>query len=701
MAGSRHATPLPIDPEPLSGSNMAVLKTLTASKAGEVEQKIHDELYAYCVELAKNLDEKQGIGVKYFKVKSSQPAAINEQADSEARKAFLENFSEFYKELREALDQLTKEDVKTISAEEKSQSDALKKFKKWFVKLNKAGFYDANGRPVNFWSGDEAQAEANQTLFSLSDADVPSISIVSKLGNLLKDHSSRSLSDIAFFAGSALFADQASGNVFVYSSASNINEEEQNIFTVNNFHWNIELPIVRAKQNAGLVKNIYYVGYSHSKGDWKKGGLALVSLNNDEELREDIKKNAEENYTPILVQKNNLFWMYGDPDGSGFWKLTSLDSLTEDSISLLKTLPFDGCDLLLHCLDENDDIRNMDVNILIEARSTSAPLLIKKSDNTFLIYGYQEGTGCWELTPVTSEKMDLNQLPFDKEKTVTIPRNHALFTQDIVTTLSPGHHHFRGMIRGEDVRLTTDLVDTLKSGHANWQKLFNANNLGQTNSLSLTLRRNSLESFFDLSLMVSTIRLRNTIYIENNADGIGLDYEVIASDNELVLGTIPWKDLPRELKKSPDTLREIKDLTRTFLSPIVNYIASHHGDQIKPPTREQKKEEREKWIKTAPARPSIYTNYLFEIVSPRLERSRNRSDSLSSTPKHRDPSDSHSSSPSPSPSPRNRIRTDSLSPRRRPNASQQTPPHTPIGSGDKTNTVEYIPVSRARKKSGA
>jgi hypothetical protein len=255
-----------------------------------------------------------------------------------------------------------------------------------------------------------------------------------------------------------------------------------------------------------------------------------------------------------------------------------------------------------------------------------------------VLYGYQENAGCWDFTLIETKPVYLNQLPFTEEKMTRLPRSHASFNEDIITILNPGHSHFNGMMRGDDNRFTTPLIDTLKPGHANWQKLFNANNLSQ-NPVSLTTRRNSLEGFFKLSLCVGTKRNANTIYLKGNPEGKGLDYEVIGLDGSLKMGTIPWDKLPpRKLSDNcPQTIRDIKDITSTFLSPILTYVSSQ--SHIKLPTREQKKGEREDWIKTAHARISTSTSKLFDffdkLLSPRLARKRSNSLSPSASPRER------------------------------------------------------------------
>lgn len=247
----------------------AIMRLRRSSNSGFSEQII-GKLFDYCRELDQDLDKKTGLAAKYFKVPPVSHSAEAEEKDSKKRKAFLYSGNSFYKfceKLYQVLALLTPQDIATIRTDE--ETPLAKEFRQCVDILNDAGFYNVNGKPINFWSGEEAQEMANTVLTSLSDSNVPAISILSKLGMLLKD-SHRALSDKMFGAGSAEFTGQASGDVLVYSSAANVNEPEP-VLTVGNFHWNVELPILIKLKMKGIVKNIQLVHFLHVRKNIENG----------------------------------------------------------------------------------------------------------------------------------------------------------------------------------------------------------------------------------------------------------------------------------------------------------------------------------------------------------------------------------------------------------------------------------------------
>lgn len=251
------------------------IKTIPTDE--DIERDIKSALLAYVTQLAADLDNKKGFCEKYFQVKSSEKDTIDEKEDSNARQTFLSrDFEKFYEEIRTKLDALTKIDIRTMGREE--ESVALKEFRECFEKLNEAKFYNANGRPIVCWSGEKAQAKARE-LEKLSDSDIPSCSVISKLGLLLKEKSKlaelskeqqqkyRDISDRIFQIGSALFADQQTGDAYLYFSASNEAEDKLTPFVRGNNHWEWELWVLRGKLEEG--NKYYYVKYNQTEKRWE------------------------------------------------------------------------------------------------------------------------------------------------------------------------------------------------------------------------------------------------------------------------------------------------------------------------------------------------------------------------------------------------------------------------------------------------
>ncbi len=242
----------------------------------EIERDIKSALFEYCKALADDLDHKKGAAKKYFEVRpmGSDGQSLDEKADSDARQTFLaRDFDEFYKELRTKLTALTELDIQTMARKETA---VLTRFRECFEKLNANKFYNANGRPIVYWSGEKAQAKVKE-LEKLCDSDIPSCSVISQLGVLLKAKSKlkelskeqrikyRDLSDNIFKIGSALFANQQTGDAYIYFSASNKKEDHKTPFTRDNNHFKWELGVARAKLGDNRY---YYVKYNHTDECW-------------------------------------------------------------------------------------------------------------------------------------------------------------------------------------------------------------------------------------------------------------------------------------------------------------------------------------------------------------------------------------------------------------------------------------------------
>jgi hypothetical protein len=237
--------------------------------ASDILAVIKSDLYQYCRELAVNIDTKTGLAAKYFVVPPVSFDPNQDIVDSGKRRAFLtidpmtgqSPFDEFFQKLIPVLEAMDSSDINSIR--KGNETPNAQAFRDCVELLNEAKFYNVNGKPINFWSGPEAQKMANTVSTSLSDSNVPAISILSKLGGLLKANR-RDLSDKMFNAGSAEFTGQATGDVIVYSSAANANETLP-LLNVGNFHWNVELPILQMLMHEGIVKKIEFTHYLHRK----------------------------------------------------------------------------------------------------------------------------------------------------------------------------------------------------------------------------------------------------------------------------------------------------------------------------------------------------------------------------------------------------------------------------------------------------
>lgn len=92
-------------------------------------------------------------------------------------------------------------------------------------------------------------------------------------------------------------------------------------------------------------------------------------------------------------------------------------------------------DLSLIALSANQDVDTIDPKVLETARRDGVPILIKKSDNTFFVYGYHAGENPkWDYAPLESKEMDLNLLPFSER---IIERK--LLTPELKTILEKVH----------------------------------------------------------------------------------------------------------------------------------------------------------------------------------------------------------------------------------------------------------------------
>ncbi len=119
--------------------------------------------------------------------------------------------------------------------------------------------------------------------------------------------------------------------------------------------------------------------------------------------------------------------------------LDNFDELLVSSVDYVDTVIFkprgffDGCDITLITLGENDEVAGDTLN---DAQETQIPLLIKKADNTFVMYG-EKADGAWGFSPpIESKEINLNELPFDRG---ILEREHVLFTDRLIEELKPAH----------------------------------------------------------------------------------------------------------------------------------------------------------------------------------------------------------------------------------------------------------------------
>jgi len=69
-----------------------------------------------------------------------------------------------------------------------------------------------------------------------------------------------------------------------------------------------------------------------------KCDFSLMVINDDKEIREEPLRAAKQKKTPILIQKQGQFKIYGDPKGDGNWKFTEI----EDKNGNLSKFPFNN-----------------------------------------------------------------------------------------------------------------------------------------------------------------------------------------------------------------------------------------------------------------------------------------------------------------------------------------------------------------------
>jgi hypothetical protein len=241
---------------------------------------VKDALLQFCGKIEKNMQEKS---YKYYSVTGDTTIKqCTSQYEKAKRDLFLtdnpdhpmtNDFHKFYTRLTDVLVQLSDDDVESICRhplEPDKQTPAAQEFRACFEVLNEAGYYNANGRPLTFWSGSTADSEVQKIQVKLSNHDVPAVSIMAKLGEFLyaeaeknKNPVAEQLATLMFAGSSAVFATQATGEVDLYTASHKSGDRAT--FIAGNFHWIAELGILQQLKQAGLVESFYIHPFLHDK----------------------------------------------------------------------------------------------------------------------------------------------------------------------------------------------------------------------------------------------------------------------------------------------------------------------------------------------------------------------------------------------------------------------------------------------------
>lgn len=350
---------------------------------------IENELFKFCQQIDFALDkgskllpedfklEDESVAQvqKYFSVKPTSPQPpLDIQGDSKKRKAFLDRdaFHQFFLELKKTISDLNDHDIDSIYFEE---TPGNKAFMAIIKRFEDAGFYGANGRPIVFWSFDQAKYKADSLEDQLSDGTVPYNAILSKYGMLLKQNyerrkeqemgrketpeekalseqllkAEREASDRVFHAASAALATQTTGDVIVYTAAINENEQKEmmsagisGLITGNNFNTRRELPATQKRRKEGHVTNIYIRTYNIIGCDL----LLNTLIGTDDSITSGIQANlvrATKDKKPMLIRVKNQnekvykYYLCADDNGDGNWTSREITN-----VNGLDKLPFNG-----------------------------------------------------------------------------------------------------------------------------------------------------------------------------------------------------------------------------------------------------------------------------------------------------------------------------------------------------------------------
>lgn len=233
---------------------------------------VEKDLLTYCKKVAEALDKEEGVLGKYLKVNSLEAKAdsvTDQKAEALKRQGFLNghskpSFKDFFTQMKDLLMRSNSKDVDSLITSQPTTQ--AKEFLSCLEVLNAAGFYNVNGKPINFWSGPEAQIRANTELTSLSDSNVPAITIMIHLGTLLgKKIPNRDYFKFLGGASSAAFAAQAKGVVRVFNSRNGRNEGL--VYNEGNFHSDNELPYLQ-RQLGKKITTLLISFFDRKKSEW-------------------------------------------------------------------------------------------------------------------------------------------------------------------------------------------------------------------------------------------------------------------------------------------------------------------------------------------------------------------------------------------------------------------------------------------------
>ena len=236
----------------MSNSSSRIILEELQNERKDILEMLREPFLKYCEEIAMQLDNRTGEVSKYYQVNpeiDKESLAI----DSKKRENFIHNtkeksgdktFDDFYSQLQAVLPRLQLSDMETLG--QTNETLATKDFRKCFDMLNDAGFYNVNRNPVNFWSGSDAQKQANTTNTSLSDSNVPAINIMIKFGVMLLENKSP-MAELLFHGSSAELSAEATGTVMLFMPKT---------MTAHNFNWLAELNRLQGDRHTGKISEL-------------------------------------------------------------------------------------------------------------------------------------------------------------------------------------------------------------------------------------------------------------------------------------------------------------------------------------------------------------------------------------------------------------------------------------------------------------
>lgn len=139
------------------------------------------------------------------------------------------------------------------------------------TELEKNGFSGTRNENLNFWSGKYGADKAESTPGEISCSEVPSISVLFSLYNMVSDYldeeKGASIPNFLQEALSKLYALKAKGHVNVYISARNRADEAR--LTIGNNFWNAELFTLQQKLRKGEIDSINIHLFDGQNNQWK------------------------------------------------------------------------------------------------------------------------------------------------------------------------------------------------------------------------------------------------------------------------------------------------------------------------------------------------------------------------------------------------------------------------------------------------